>query len=228
MTLNIPLFLEIYREIPYLGYKDSQRIGELCEIFSLEEPFTRTVSSFVSDKTKVADLCCGKPSKIREIARSNLRCQFVGFDVNPRMAKFYRGENLSFVRADVNLLLDIKTEGMLAVHACGSLSDRVVELSVALNLPVLVVPCCYGKLNGSPPTPLSETFSSGELLGIYHTLNRIAKRSEGSNWCKGMGTLIRTLFNYDRLARLEESGKKARLLRLTDMHRPHNLAIIGE
>lgn len=33
--------------------------------------------------------------------------------------------------------------GVIAVHACGSLTDRVLELAVAMRAPVAVMPCCY-------------------------------------------------------------------------------------
>lgn len=33
--------------------------------------------------------------------------------------------------------------GLVAVHACGAKTDRVLELAVANNMPVAVMPCCH-------------------------------------------------------------------------------------
>lgn len=33
----------------------------------------------------------------------------------------------------------------VSIHACGSLSDRIIELSIQYNVPFAVVPCCQGR-----------------------------------------------------------------------------------
>ena len=39
-----------------------------------------------------------------------------------------------------------KEKGIIvSIHACGSLSDRIIELSIKYHVPFAVVPCCQGR-----------------------------------------------------------------------------------
>lgn len=43
------------------------------------------------------------------------------------------------------------TAGLVAVHACGQKSDRVLDLAIATRMPVAVMPCCHPV--GTSPAP---------------------------------------------------------------------------
>jgi SAM-dependent methyltransferase len=225
--VNKVSFLAAYEELARVGY-DNARISEIFGRFVRVADFKKSLKDFLTYKRRVLDVCCGKPTKIREIAQECPGCHFIGVDVNPGMAKFYHGPNLSFAQADINSQLpDFDVEGVMALHACGDMSDKAIELSVKLDVPVLVVPCCYSK--GEYAKPLSKVFRQPDMQEVYFDLLRRVK--SGDN-CKahqrGIAGLIRALFNQDRVARVEEAERRTRLVKLRGLATPHNLAIVSD
>lgn len=228
--MNTKNFLHAYGQLPYLGVYDTQNVKQLAQQFFESADFNKSLMRFIAGKKRIADLCCGKPAKISDIAKNCPDCHFIGVDINPGMAGFYRGENLDFVQADIkDIPRDLDAEGIIALHACGDLSDKIIQISAETNVPVFLVPCCYSKLNGQVQRPLSRLFSDPAMLDTYATLLRGVKRLDGSEkYQRDISELMRVLFNQDRVSRLEEAGRNAKLFKLTGMRLPHTLAIIGE
>jgi len=227
MVLNLDLFSKLYKELPQLWGCDDIKLKQVCDELMSQEDFYEVVSGFVKNKNRVLDLCCGKPEKIREIASHCLDCKFIGIDINPGMGRYYCGENLTFSVGDISKPLKIETDGVVALHACGDLADRSLEISLQLDAPLLVVPCCYAKIGAGINRPISRLFSNLNMRDSYSTLIRSAKRLENSPVnSRYIAKIIRALFNYDRMARAEEVGRKARLIEIKDLNSPHNLAVV--
>jgi len=217
-------FLRIYEELPYLD-NDSENMREYLDSMSQEEDFSKTLTEFVRGKSKILDLCCGKPTKIFPVSEQFPETQFLGVDINPKMARAYNGDNLNFTQGDISQSRDYDVEGIIALHACGDLSDHAVEIAINSDCPIFVVPCCYASMNGQILRPLSRRFSNGKMAEAYESLLRAVKRLESES---SSSSLFRILFNQDRVSRLEEEGRKTRLIRFKRLNTPHNIGIIAE
>ena len=58
--------------------------------------------------------------------------------------------------ADENIPCDA---GLVAVHACGSKTDRVLELAIANQRPVAVMPCCHPVASSKAPPALKKSLA---------------------------------------------------------------------
>jgi len=49
--------------------------------------------------------------------------------------------------------------GLVAVHACGVKTDRVLDLAVANNMPVAVMPCCHPVAQSKAPAAVKKALA---------------------------------------------------------------------
>ena len=222
-------FFSIYEQLPNLGIQETKKIEQLRNEFIQETEFESELSLFLQDKEQILDLCCGKPTKIRSLVEKYPHCQFNGMDINPNISRYYCGENISFIQADIMQPLKINADGIISFHGCGDLSDRIVELASENSIPVLFMPCCYAKINGTITRPLSQYFSQEPMKSAYFSLLRTSRRLESNqDGQTSKADITRALFNYDRIQKLQESGQQARLVRFNGANRPHNLGVISQ
>lgn len=103
---------------------------------------------------KVIDLCCGNGLLGMYIATTAQRT-VIAIDhrmstkhkrLSTIMHTRYNLNTHSFIQKDLwdTSLLDMCSDNalLLSIHACGHLTDRVIELAVASRSPVAVMPCC--------------------------------------------------------------------------------------
>ena len=76
----------------------------------------------------------------------------------PRLAGKVRWEV-----GDVRSVAANADELVVAVHACGSLTDRVLDTALAARAAVAVLPCCHGGALGSRETAGLEAWMEGSL-----------------------------------------------------------------
>lgn len=68
---------------------------------------------------------------------------------------------VSYLQADLDAVAVEADDRVLGIHACGALTDRVLDLAVAARARVAVLPCCHphalddGGLSGWMPTDLA-------------------------------------------------------------------------
>ncbi len=52
------------------------------------------------------------------------------------------------------------TAGLVAVHACGEKSDRVIDLAIATRMPVALMPCCHPVGTSAAPPALKQALGA--------------------------------------------------------------------
>lgn len=73
----------------------------------------------------------------------------------------------SRLRADLPELRDV--HAIVAVHACGSRTDRCLEAAIARRVPVAVMPCCYRGTADRAPVALRAELDAGLTTDVDRT-----------------------------------------------------------
>jgi hypothetical protein len=78
---------------------------------------------------------------------------------------------ITWVEADVDHAAEHlpPRTSIVAVHACGVRTDRVLEAALAVGGDVAVVPCCYAKTNRKAPRPLREVLGAELATDVHRT-----------------------------------------------------------
>jgi len=203
----------------------------------------------VKDKRGLVEFCCGNGELSFYLARQ-LDIDVLGVDINPDLIEKNRVKNtqphLGFIVRD--LYADkprINGNVFLALHSCGRLLDRILDLASATrtNTEVVVVPCCYGKINNEQKIlPRSQELKSQRELFLQAV--KKAARFEGlvGNHPGTRGDLMletfRRLVDFDRVFYLQEQGYETSFVRISPRSlaletreyglSPANVAIIGQ
>ena len=56
--------------------------------------------------------------------------------------------------------------GIIGVHACGSLTDKVIEIASLLKAPVALMPCCYGGTDKGSPVGVRRALGSAMAADV--------------------------------------------------------------
>ncbi|MBU1975459.1 MAG: SAM-dependent methyltransferase [Nanoarchaeota archaeon] len=114
-----------------------------CEAFAhIVRPIFQT---YHTEPYTLYDFCCGNGLTSRYVADS-LAESIVLVDIaDIGMRKMIQGKlpNPIYVQASI---IDVEVQGnaaVVAVHACGGLTDRVLEKAVEAKVPFGIMPCCY-------------------------------------------------------------------------------------
>ena len=59
--------------------------------------------------------------------------------------------------------------GVVAVHACGALTDAVLQTAVTLGAPVAVLPCCYTGMAAAAPSVLRQSLGVALAADVHRT-----------------------------------------------------------
>ncbi len=143
----------------------SIRVKELIESLEVYACVRRRLKG-----RKVVDLCCGHgltgllfavfdrqveqvilvdrhQTKLAKLVRESI------FEAFPEVAP--RVTTLQTTLARLPEVTDDQT-ALIAVHACGSRTDRCLELAIKTRCPVALVPCCYTGTGQDAPAALRE------------------------------------------------------------------------
>jgi hypothetical protein len=105
--------------------------------------------------------------------------------------------NIRFVQSDFSSYKDATVDAVVALHACGDLTDAVLEYVRVEQLPFLICPCCYNKkLVGSFVPPWHCFTSDGKTRA---TLERLAESQ-----VRSVSLRAATLINSMRLACIQQ------------------------
>ena len=105
----------------------------------------------------------------------------------------------------------------IAIHACGSSTDLLIEKCIENKADILISPCCYGSIkeNDLIKYPRSSilrktieqmTNESFENNDIHHILSSYADRTEEKTEYLEKGNLCMSLIDTDRLLYIKEMG----------------------
>lgn len=70
---------------------------------------------------------------------------------------------------------------IIAVHACGAFTDRVLEAAVAVGGDVAVMPCCHGQAKMKVPRPIVDALGSELALDVHRTY-WLERRGYRTDW----------------------------------------------
>ena len=105
----------------------------------------------------------------------------------------------------------------IAIHACGSSTDMIINKCIKLNSSVIISPCCYGaiKANESIDYPLSEIYKKTMMNNNnnvnffnYNILTNYSDRTEKDKKYENMAFTCMELVDTDRILFLREKGYK--------------------
>tara|TARA_R110002072_G_scaffold25443_5_gene85049 strand:+ start:1508 stop:2245 length:738 start_codon:yes stop_codon:yes gene_type:complete len=142
-----------------------RELVEAFEFFALARKHARA--------TVVADLCGGHGLVAvlfavfeREVERVIVldRSRPASFDhivAAAEEAAPWTAGRIEYIQAKLNSAANNipKGAGLVAVHACGAKTDRVLELAVANRTPVAVMPCCHPVATSKAPAALKKALA---------------------------------------------------------------------
>ena len=100
----------------------------------------------------------------------------------------------------------------IAVHACGSSTDMIINSCIKSNASVIISPCCYGaiKSNESIKYPLSREYKHAmKCLDFKHcALTNYSDRTEKNKKYENMAFTCMELVDTDRILYLKQKGYK--------------------
>jgi SAM-dependent methyltransferase len=102
---------------------------------------------------RCVDFGCGTGNVLMTCAATFPDVEFVGVDLNATSIEILnsriRKSGLTNVSAVVGLIEDgdtLEADCVLALHVCGSATDRVLNNAVRARIPFVIAPCCVGKV----------------------------------------------------------------------------------
>jgi SAM-dependent methyltransferase len=111
--------------------------------------------------------------------------------------------NIRFVQSDFLSYKDATVDAVVALHACGDLTDAVLEYVSVEQIPFLVCPCCYNKkLVGSFVPPWHCCTKDGRTQAALERLAESEVRS--------VSLRAATLINSMRLACIQQKCEAGR------------------
>lgn len=164
------------RLLEALAGDPSIEVKEVVESFEVHARLRRRLKS-----ARVADLCCGHGLTGLLFALLDERSVLLlDRRRSPQSERVFKAVvsafpavagRVRFVRCKLNRAGDQlePDTALVAVHACGSRTDRCLELAVARGAAVAVVPCCYTGTGLEAPAALRESLGVPLATDIQRT-----------------------------------------------------------
>ncbi len=103
-----------------------------------------------SNKPRIADLCCGNGMLGFHLLEQNLVDEVLFVDKYKSrqfqdLDKTYssNSNNYTFLEKEISMLEPIPSEIFLSIHACNTLTDKIMQLSLEQEKPFAVMTCCH-------------------------------------------------------------------------------------
>ncbi len=163
-------------------YVASSRIEE--KEFYEAKQFFQKVSPLFPDVETVVDCCSGNglAGLLWGLEGKAKRVVLVDIERNSNFSPLLQWihEHLEFPLQYI--ILDIEKERipkgdiLMAVHACGSLTDRIIEEGISQRVPLAVMPCCYKESTYLPQSSLPYFQNKRDAIDAARVM---AVRSQG-------------------------------------------------
>jgi SAM-dependent methyltransferase len=178
--------------------------------------------NFLGSYENILEVACGNGDLARKLAESFLGSEVSGFDVKKKLIdklnqkkmpdnlRFYFFDAFDFEGKDYDLVLGL--------HACGEISDKVIDIAVRGGSDVLVVPCCYGNLSHKERIAKSKTLRDVDFGNVVRKIKNLEGRVNDRfpSFEKTFLEVHRTMVNLDRAFYLKEKGYDVFLTRITN------------
>ena len=183
------------------------------------------INENINDKKVIVDFCSGgghlgiliaymfPNCTVKLVENKEESLEFAIIRINEMKLKncvVYKGNLTSFIgKFDIGI----------GLHACGSMTDLLIQKCVENNADLLISPCCYGsiKQNDTIKYPRSKCFidsflkitqDEGEILDSYYKLSSYADRTEKNIKLEQNAYVCMEIIDSDRLIYLKETGYK--------------------
>ena len=95
----------------------------------------------------------------------------------------------------------------IAIHACGSSTDLIIEKCIKSEADILIAPCCYGSIKTVDHInyPRSIVFNKFLSKENYQRLTHVADSTERGLACEANAYACMQMIDTDRLLYLEEN-----------------------
>jgi hypothetical protein len=123
-----------------------------------------------------------------------------------------------YVEADLSSIESHPSTLLASVHACGSLSDKLIEMAIDGKSPVAVVPCCHSvkEKKGYQPHPLMQL----NALEVEAMAERIMMEDKD--------TTLGDVVDQVRCNTLDKAGYNVEEVMLPELFTKRNRLILGE
>lgn len=201
-----------------------------------------SLMSYLNLEGRIVDFCCGSGNLTSEVARRFPNQTVIGVDINEELIsknnhRYHTIPNLEFISEDILSASELLGNTALSLHACGNLTDEVLEKGYKN---VICVPCCYTKLEIKKPRSLTLKKREEFYFKIIQRLKRlegIVKQNERSSR-RVLRDAYRMLIDYDRMLFLLERGYSTKIAKFHTgtcygdsrgtKNSSFNVALIGE
>lgn len=80
-------------------------------------------------------------------------------------------DKVTYHASRVNAAVDLLDPGVsiVATHACGTLTDRCIDLAISLRSPIAVMPCCYHVKDSRAPEVLNQQLGFRKAMDVDRT-----------------------------------------------------------
>ena len=121
-------------------------------------------------------------------------------------------KNISIYKANLSNFIGSFDLG-IAIHACGSSTDMIINKCIEINASVIISPCCYGaiKANENIEYPLSQIYKQAIKNNPefdFNILTNYSDRTEKDKKYESMAFTCMELVDTDRILYLKEKGYK--------------------
>jgi hypothetical protein len=113
---------------------------------------------------------------------------------------------------------------VVALHACGDLSDLALQFAAKMGAPFVICPCCYTKQNLLTPYGFQASWRR-QLENDDKTLGRLAELSEEPSVSKRAMTVINSIRLHD--VAKEDGYRQVRLDEYESRSSGRNLVLVG-
>ena len=130
----------------------------------------------------------------------------------------YLKDKWCYVEADLNSIETHPSTLLVSVHACGSLSDKIIEMAIDGQAPIALVPCCHTikEKKGYQPHPLTQMNAT--------EVESLVERLMAENEHKTLGDIVDQI----RCMTLEKAAYDIEKNRLPELFTKRNRLILAE
>ncbi len=176
----------------------------------------------ISFTGNILEIGCGN-GQLSKILAEAYTSEITALDSNQELIEKNKRKNkqsrISYITADAFQYQPDKEFGIvIGLHCCGSLTDRLIDLTIKTHARLLCFPCCYGKISQSNIELPRSQLLKGRKKQFHYTLKRagflegyVDERETAKP--NVFLELYRRMIDFDRIFYLRENNYKPYFIR---------------